>query len=97
MWAMGGLPVVDKSHGPGGGHRCGSQTSASASVHDTQPAGSTVVKLVVVQSQGESAASGPGQVVGVGEIAAEAAGALIILTRSIECGLQREHALSSSM
>ena len=83
------LPVVDKAHGPAGRYGCGSQSCTVASVHDTEAAGSTVGKLGVVQSQGEGTSSAPGQVIGVGKVGTEAAGALIVLARPIECGLQK--------
>ena len=83
-------PVVDKAHGVGRRNGGGAQTSPCASVHHAHAAGSAVSKLGIVQGKREGSASGPGEVVGVGKVLDEAAGALTVLPQSIKSPLQVE-------
>ena len=88
-------PVVHKAKRVLGGDGGGAEAGAGAPEHQTESAGSAVVKLVVVERQGQLGAVRPGQEVCVCEILAEAAGSLVILVRTIESALQAHLSLFS--
>jgi hypothetical protein len=81
------LPIVDEAHGVGGWDGGGTQAGPCAPIHDAQTATSAVGKLGVVEGQGERGARGPRKVVGVGEICAEAASPLAVLSGTVEGSL----------